>query len=1032
MPRGGRLAAWSAVVLATLLLGVPAGAQSALQSVNQTATTVQTGDAEEPELEPAEADPDEAVPAVQVVRYDSSDPYAMSIELARALVDARGGSSEWVVLASGESWAEAAAAGPLAASLGAPVLLVPPGGLQSATARPDLVGFLESSGTRRVMIVGSPEVLPNHEPSVLYGLGMLPRNIERVHGDDPVGTAIAVAERMGAAAELGELGRTVIIASDQSVADAAAVGPLAAAGPFPLLLTAPDAPDPRITAYLAEHEVAHVVLVGGTAAIATAVRHAIEAADVTVTRLAGQNRYHTAALAMDLLAEAPRCADAAINSVGLALADKPRLALTATHLLGPQCIPLLFTDTDRLAPITQNYLYLFRHRTGVEPNWHLIGADITIDPAAIEHPPVRMATVVDNPDGDGQHIVVLDEHHRPTRYLLEAGFSWITEVQWSSDYQAIEFWGNRDDQSKKYLLDPRTAEIRHPPPRPQAWYSAIVQDDWIDPLFSAGRKYILYHAPTEQHTGRSIFVHDVAAGSSRMVTHNGTDDSHHVLQSPWLSNFRYFYFRQSIQEDECYGQPSSEIGILDIDEGTTNKLPFDGFVIDRDVSLSRERTHVVLLAYPEYAYAPPVDLFNFWFWGCAYYGLGIPQLLVYDISGSQPELVSETRMDGLEPRWSPDERYLVFQAPSDGYSGHSLFALELDTGDLRQVTRNDSVEFHHVLLYWLPGGDRFVYALQKIEELEGSCYGLVPEQRRRYSIPSVAAYVADLAELKSTKIPFNGIASPIDRGEIVDSLPGGNYIDWRPDGDYIYFESHTDYYLDETQANCSYNFQSPPIASYAYDLSGDTPKAVSLDGLITVSRWSSPNKRYTTYRTGRTGYLIQDTHSHSIWSIDPSDTFGPDARLSYLAWSKNSSHIIFRVTYSGNSDAPETRAVADVEQQVLSALDLVERSDSQIEFGGFSPDGSQVMHQDDGRWVPQRWKEYPRNAGLLYINSVGPSGTLINTYNLFSASDPAEPVYHIFADDFGDTERHFAFDSTWTPSGIYAAGHYYLDRYWDF
>ncbi len=135
MPIGGRLALWAAVVLAVLLLGVPAGAQSALHSVNQPAATVQTGDAPALGPQPAEADPDEAVPGAEIMRYSSSDPYAMSIEVADALVEARGGTSEWVVLASGESRAEAAAAGPLAASLGAPVLLVPPGGLQSATTR---------------------------------------------------------------------------------------------------------------------------------------------------------------------------------------------------------------------------------------------------------------------------------------------------------------------------------------------------------------------------------------------------------------------------------------------------------------------------------------------------------------------------------------------------------------------------------------------------------------------------------------------------------------------------------------------------------------------------------------------------------------------------------------------------------------------------------------------------------------------------------------------------------------------------------
>ncbi|MDE0322101.1 MAG: cell wall-binding repeat-containing protein [Acidimicrobiaceae bacterium] len=86
----------------------------------------------------AEAMPDDSAGGVEVLRYAGSDPYKLSIEVAQAVVDAGGGASEWVVLVSGESWIDAATAGPLAASLGAPVVLVPPGGLQTATARPDL------------------------------------------------------------------------------------------------------------------------------------------------------------------------------------------------------------------------------------------------------------------------------------------------------------------------------------------------------------------------------------------------------------------------------------------------------------------------------------------------------------------------------------------------------------------------------------------------------------------------------------------------------------------------------------------------------------------------------------------------------------------------------------------------------------------------------------------------------------------------------------------------------------------------------
>ena len=543
---------------------------------------------EQDEATPDDSMPDDLAASVEAVRYAGSDQYALSLAVARALIDADGGMSEWVVLASGESWADAAAAGPLAASLGAPVVLVPPGGLQTATARPDLVEFLRSSGVRRVVIVGSPEVLPNHEPSVLFGLGMLPRNIERVHGDDPVGSAIAVAERIGAPAVLGELGRTVIIASDQSVADAVAVGPLATSGPFPLLLTPPNQLDPRIAAYLAEQQIEHVVLVGGTAAIAPNVREAIEAAGAAVTRIEGEDRYHTAALAMDLLADAPRCASNAIDSIGLALGEQPQLALTAGRLLGPQCIPLLFTEAGRLALVTQNHLYLYRHRTGIEPSWHLIGDDVTIDPSAIERPPVRMATVADNPDGDGQHIVVLDEHHQARHYLTDAGFDAITGVRWTPDRSAITFEGSRDgallvaagfsdgDWSYREAVEAAahqsyTLDLRSGKARPQSdlpsWWALLIQDQWVDPVPSPDREYVVFRAPTEDYAGHSLFVLHVRTETITQLTRNTTNDTHHVVSSGWLTDGRrLIYTHQDIAQinSRCGNVPQRRAHVVDI------------------------------------------------------------------------------------------------------------------------------------------------------------------------------------------------------------------------------------------------------------------------------------------------------------------------------------------------------------------------------------------------------------------------------------------------------------------------------------
>ena len=418
----------------------------------------------------AETEPDGTAGGVEVVRYASSDQYELSLAVARATVDADAGSSEWVVLASGESWADAATAGPLAASLDAPVVLVPPGGLQTAGARPDLVEFLRSSDVRRVVIVGSLDVLPNHEPSVLFGLGMLPRNIERVHSDDAIEAAIAVAERTGAPAVLGELGRTVIVASKQSVADVVAVGSLAAAGPFPLLLTAPDVLDPRTAAYLTEREIEHVVLVGGTSAITPAVQEALETAGTAVTRLAGRDRSDTARLAAELTeqhaADDPACADGPIR-LGLVPAQHPEQALTAGPLLAAQCTALRYVESDWLPADVHNTLFLAQHGPAVA---HIVvfanGQTIPDSLLQPSVPPVRVATwhlVDDSLSGDPEVVlVVFDERgnqngipstrmvlpsHRIRRFSSE-GVSWFglsNRLTWAPDGTRIAYSDAADD-----------------------------------------------------------------------------------------------------------------------------------------------------------------------------------------------------------------------------------------------------------------------------------------------------------------------------------------------------------------------------------------------------------------------------------------------------------------------------------------------------------------------------------------------------------------------------------------------------------
>ena len=673
------LALAAITLLASLVTLTPAGAADDAADGGDSATDAEAQN---------EAEPDSPTGAAQVVRYAAADAYALSIEVAQALVDSNGGSSEWAVLTSDEPWVEAAAAGPLAASLGAPVVLVPPGGLQSPAARPDVVEFLRSAGVRRVVVVGSPEALPNHEPSVLYGLGMLPRNIERVHSDDPVVTSIAVAERIGAPAEFGELGRTVIIASDRSVADAVAVGPLAAAGPFPLLLTGPDALDQRITTHLTEHEVAHVVLVGGTAVIAPAVQEAIATAGITVTRLAGRDRADTARLAAELFdqhtAESLACANGPTR-IGLAPAQHPELALNAGPLLAQQCTPLRYTEPGRLPADLHNTLYLARHR--LPPlEVKLFGGEDALPRRVldIDAPPVRFAAFNFRWNDDAGGLVgvleIIDETGAVRSYPE-------TEVTLRGDQLALSDWWQRPYNY-----------VGH---RPQLSWSPD------------GKLLAFWNVDVTE-----VHVLDVRDGDLRRVAH--VDPAMYGIGSrlKWSPDGTKLVFDAIVKEESTLSDPfltvngvsefTDELFLYDTLTGDTTRLTHNNFV-DSAGPWSPDGTRLAIIQFPASStWMSPFGL------------VAYRRLIVMDMATNESHELHPYVLSAL---WSPDGEMLALSATPDGAfntRAHSLYLATPDGSQVQQIPgpscdgcRRYATRFPLPYIYpegWSPTGDQIAYS----------------------------------------------------------------------------------------------------------------------------------------------------------------------------------------------------------------------------------------------------------------------------------------------------------------------------------
>lgn len=125
-----------------------------------------------------------------------------------------------------------------------------------------------------------------------------PPQVRRVAGSNRIATAVALSQATRPAADV------VVIARADDFPDALAGGPLAGALDAPLLLTDAAGLSAESLAEIQRLGAAQAVLLGGTAALGEQVATDLAAVGLAVDRLAGADRYETAALVADRVAAA--------------------------------------------------------------------------------------------------------------------------------------------------------------------------------------------------------------------------------------------------------------------------------------------------------------------------------------------------------------------------------------------------------------------------------------------------------------------------------------------------------------------------------------------------------------------------------------------------------------------------------------------------------------------------------------------------------------------------------------------------------
>ena len=266
-----------------------------------------------------------------------------------------GGSTD-VVVARADDFPDALAGNYLAGQLGAPILLSDGDGLSAG-----VLAEIERLGATRAHVLGGPGALG---PGVITGLQAAGLSVERVFGADRHQTAAAIATT-SPAVQVGvdqQGRRTAIIGSGAGFADLLAAGSLSYAAKFPILVTSAASLPPSVPGTLEDLGVAHVLLLGGPAAVSSAVEQELVDLGVVVTRLGGANRYETAVAVGRYGLDHGHVVDDHVNvATGTAFPDALAIgplggAQTAmTVLVGTQPIPALCSLLAEL-PLVSGHL----------------------------------------------------------------------------------------------------------------------------------------------------------------------------------------------------------------------------------------------------------------------------------------------------------------------------------------------------------------------------------------------------------------------------------------------------------------------------------------------------------------------------------------------------------------------------------------------------------------------------------------------------------------------------------------------------
>ncbi|MBV4440602.1 cell wall-binding repeat-containing protein [Clostridium tyrobutyricum] len=237
--------------------------------------------------------------------------------------------SEYVVLASGQGYADALCAAPIASRHSAPILLTPSNNLDQ-NVKSEITRL---KATHVIEIGGTGSISTNVE-NELKSMGL---SVQRLGGADRYETSVKVAKALGTP-------NKVVVTSGQGYADALSIAPIAAKQGMEILLTSDMGIPDTVKDYIQDNQssIVDTYVVGGTAVIPDSTISGLS----NPIRISGDDRYETNVNVLDHFKASIDMNNVYIARGGGSAGNEFADALSASALAAKNNSSVVLTDDD--------------------------------------------------------------------------------------------------------------------------------------------------------------------------------------------------------------------------------------------------------------------------------------------------------------------------------------------------------------------------------------------------------------------------------------------------------------------------------------------------------------------------------------------------------------------------------------------------------------------------------------------------------------------------------------------------------------